>query len=345
MKPVPGESILQVFAGDLTYEWNEDWAAFPDSPSARAGWAHPGVIVAASGDVIACHQGEATILIFGTDGGLRRSIPTDLLEVHSMTFGQSGDELNLWVADPGAKRSPDLKYEYPPGARKGQAAKLDHDGKIVQSIFAPELPVYDDGVYSPTAVAVFDDSLDGNGDVWVADGYGQSYLHRYDKDGNLIASFNGEESDAGRLDTPHGLMIDTRKPDPELYVADRANNRIVVLDMEGQFKRVINSGVLSTPCAFATDGEVLAVAELRARVSLLDADDRLIGYLGANEVVCERAGWPNALDEDGTPIRPSDQALSAGKFNSPHGIAMDASGSIYVPEWLIGGRFIKLQKS
>jgi len=335
---------LHVTAGELTYEWLEDWAAFPDSPSARAGWAHHGVIVAASGDVIACHQGEATILVFSADGSLTRSIPTDLLEVHSMTFARFGDQMNLWVADPGAKRSPDMKYEYPPGARKGQAAKLDDDGNIVQSILAPGLPIYDGGVYSPTAVAVFDDPLGGNGDVWVADGYGQSYLHRYDKDSNLIASFNGEESDAGRFDTPHGLMIDTRKSDPELYVADRANNRIVVLDMEGQFKRVINSGALSTPCAFATDGEILAVAELRARVSLLDSEDRLIGYIGANEVVCDRPGWPNAFDEDGTPVRPPEEALPPGKLNSPHGIAMDGTGSIYVPEWLIGGRFIKLQK-
>lgn len=229
-----------------------------------------------------------------------------------MTFGQVDGQLNLWVSDPGAKRVPDLKYDYPPGDRKGQAAKLDHDGQIVQSIFAPDLPIYDDGVYSPTAVAVFDDRLGGNGDVWVADGYGQSYLHRYDRDGNLLASFNGEESAAVRFDTPHGLMIDTRKSEPELYVADRANARIVVLDLEGEFKRVINSGVLSTSCAFATDGDVLAVAELRARVSLLDSEDRLIGYLGENEIVCDRPGWPNALDEDSTPVRPSDEALPPG---------------------------------
>jgi hypothetical protein len=98
------------------------------------------------------------------------------------------------VSDPGAKRSPELKYDYPPGERKGQAAKLDHDGQIVQSIFAPDLAIYDDGVYSPTAVAVFDDLLGGNGDVWVADGYGQSYLHRNDRNGNLLASFSSPVS-------------------------------------------------------------------------------------------------------------------------------------------------------
>jgi DNA-binding beta-propeller fold protein YncE len=261
-----------------------------------------------------------------------------------MTFGRTGDQLDLWIADPGAKRAPGLKYDYPPGDRKGQTVRLDGQGAIVQSITAPNLPIYDDGVYSSTAVAVFDDDSGGNGDVWVADGYGQSYLHRYDRDGNLIASFNGEESEAGRLNTPHGLMVDTRKSEPELYVADRANNRIVVLDMEGQFKRVINSGVLSTPYAFATDDDILAVSELRARASMLDSNDQLIGYLSANEIACDRPGWPNALDEGGSFVRPSDEELVDGNFNSPHGIAIDGSGNMYVPEWLIDGRFVKSQK-
>jgi hypothetical protein len=36
--------------------------------------------------------------------------------------------------------------------------------------------------------------------------------------------------------------------------------------------------------------------------------------------------------------------LEAGKFNSPHGMAIDGKGNLYVAEWLIGGRFTKLAK-
>ena len=83
------------------------------------------------------------------------------------------------------------------GDRKGPAAKLNDDGQIVQSIGAADLPIYEGGVCSPTAVALFDDHLDGNGDVRVADGYGQSYLHRYDRDGNLLACFRWTYRRAG----------------------------------------------------------------------------------------------------------------------------------------------------
>jgi hypothetical protein len=37
--------------------------------------------------------------------------------------------------------------------------------------------------------------------------------------------------------------------------------------------------------------------------------------------------------------------LQPGRFNSPHGLATDASGAIYVSEWLIGGRFTKLERA
>jgi hypothetical protein len=37
--------------------------------------------------------------------------------------------------------------------------------------------------------------------------------------------------------------------------------------------------------------------------------------------------------------------VQAGKFNSPHGIATDCDGAIYVSEWLVGGRLVKLDPS
>jgi hypothetical protein len=42
-------------------------------------------------------------------------------------------------------------------------------------------------------------------------------------------------------------------------------------------------------------------------------------------------------------VRPTD--LDPGKFNSPHGVAADEHGNLFVVEWLIGGRYTKLAKS
>jgi hypothetical protein len=97
---------------------------------------------------------------------------------------------------------------------------------------------------------------------------------------------------------------------------------------------------LDSPSAFATYGDNLVVAELHARLAVIGPEDQLVGYLGENGEVCRQAGWPNGVDKLEHPVRAPD--LRPGRFNSPHGLAADADGRLYVAEWLIGGRMIKL---
>ena len=59
--------------------------------------------------------------------------------------------------------------------------------------------------------------------------------------------------------------------------------------------------------------------------------------------MCDVDGWPNNKNENGKIVQT--RLLEIGKFNSPHGIAVDEEGNLYVAEWLIGGRITKLAKS
>lgn len=330
-------------SGDHRYVWNDSWAKIPDSPSARAGWAHHGVVVSHNGDVISYHQDEPRVLVFDEHGALRRSWESGLTEAHGITLVREADKEYLWLADNGAKRRPNLGYQYTDAGRvTGQVVKTTLGGKMLMRLERPDLGVYRDGDYKPTGVAVNEERHGGNGDVWVADGYGQSYVHRYDRAGDYVGSITGAEGDAGRFNCPHAIMVDTRRSEPELYVADRSNRRVQVYDAEGRFKRAFGSDFLTSPSALATYGDLLVIAELRARLTLVDRDDRLVGYLGDNEAVCEVVGWPNNRNETGEPVRPG--LLEPGRFNSPHGMAVDADGNIYVAEWLIGGRFTKLAR-
>ncbi len=333
---------MQVGSGANTYDWMDDWAAISKSESARTGWAHHGVVVTRSGEIVAYHQGDPTIMVFDSEGNLLRSWDISVTDAHGMTLVEEDGTEYLWIADNGAKRLPYLAYEYPSGPRTGQVLKTTLDGETVMSLERPDIEVYGEQEYSPTWVVVNEERHGGNGDVWVADGYGASYVHRYDRAGNYLSSINGEEGDAGAFDCPHAIFVDRRCGAPELYVADRSNSRVQVYDMDGRFKRVFGTDFLTSPSGFATHGDQMIIAELQARLTVLNAADRLVCYLGDNAEVCDVAGWPNNRNEAGEVVPTS--LLEQGKFNSPHGMAVDADGNIYVAEWLIGGRFVKLVK-
>jgi DNA-binding beta-propeller fold protein YncE len=325
-------------AGDQKYDWVDDWAGGPDPDG---GWAHHGVVVLRSGEVVSFHAGEPTLLLFGPDGGLRRPIATSLTEAHGMTLVEDDGAEFLWVADCGVKLVPaDASangYEMRSGG--GQVVKLTLDGETVLRLPMP--PGFDDP-YAPTWVAVDEARFGGSGDVWVADGYGQSVLHRFTAEGQYVATYDGTAGGHGHFNCPHALFIDRRGPEPRLLVADRGNAQVVVLDLEGSRLGQFGQGWMLSPSVFATFGPYLVIGELNARLTVCDADDELVAYLGANEEVCSVPGWPNQLDADGRLVRSS--LLVPGKFNSPHGMAVDADGSIYVAEWLIGGRFTKLAR-
>ena len=343
---------MRIGSGGHTYEWMDSWAKIPDDDSARRGWAHPGIVVTESGDVITCHYGDPTILTFDKEGNLKSSWNADISDGHGISLVKEGGTEYLWIADNGRKRNPDAEYEYQTRASKaGQVIKMTLDGQKVMDLERPDLEVYRDGTYSPTSVSVNEERHGGNGDIWVADGYGESYVHRFDKAGNHIRSINGEEGDAGGFSCPHGIFIDRRKSEPELYIADRSNRRVQVYDLEGNYKRVFGSDFLTSPSGFAAHQDLMIVIELRARLAVLDIDDGLVDYLGANPAIAdvERGipqdieGWPNNVNADGQSVR--SRILEPGKFNSPHGMAVDSDGNIYVAEWLIGGRITKLAKS
>lgn len=333
--------MIAIGSGQQTYQWIENWAQIPDSDGARSGWAHPGMAVTDADEIITCHPGEPTLMVFDRDGHLLRTIPTGLVEGHGITFAKEGDTPYLWIADPGSKRRQQAAYGREP-AVGGGVVKMTLPGEVVLALERPDLPIYREGAYSPTSVTVNEVRHGGNGDVWVADGYGQSHVHRFNAAGEYLGSINGSEGAAGAFACPHGVWIDTRKAEPELYVADRTNHRVQVYDAEGQWKRAFGADFLVSPSGFAPQGDLLVVGELHARLAVLDAEDRLVCYLGRNDAVSQMEGWPNMLDAQGVPTRTD--RLEPGKFNSPHGIGVDSDGNIYVAEWLIGGRYTKLAK-
>ena len=334
---------MYVGSGKNIYEWIDNWAMIPDTESARTGWAHIGIVVTESGDIITGHQDDPVILVFDKDGHLKDSWESGVTETHGITLVKESEIEYLWIADNGRRRHRSTGYEYPDNGNViGMAIKKTLDGQTSKELMQPDLPIYKYGDYMPTSIAVNEERHGGNGDIWVSDGYGQNWIHQYNVDGDYISSINGEEGNTGLFNCPHGIFIDRRKAESELYIADRTNGRVQVYDLAGTYKRTFGSNFLTTPSAFATHGDFLIIAELRARITILDRDDNFVCYLGDNEQVCDTEGWPNIKNKRGKITRTN--LLKLGRFNSPHGVAVDKDGNLYIAEWLIGGRITKLNK-
>jgi DNA-binding beta-propeller fold protein YncE len=76
---------------------------------------------------------------------------------------------------------------------------------------------------------------DAAGNIFVADGYGNSRVVKYDKDGRFIASVGTHGAEPGQLNTPHTIAADAKG---NIYVGDRGNSRIQVFDNDLKFKAI-----------------------------------------------------------------------------------------------------------
>ena len=105
---------MRVGQGSTTYTWVEGWAKLPDTESAGRGWAHHGVAVTESGDVVTFHPADSTILILDSSGNVRRTWGLPVADAHGITVVKEGGAEYLWIADNGRKRRFQQGYEYPP---------------------------------------------------------------------------------------------------------------------------------------------------------------------------------------------------------------------------------------
>jgi len=311
-----GDNMI-VGIGKYKYNWIEDWIKIPETPSGKQNGRTHGILVSGSNKIIIFNQADPAVLIYNLKGESLNSWGEKFGGAHGFTLVRSEGKEFLWLTD-----------EF-----SGEVVKTDLEGNAVQKIHKPEISFYKDGKYSPTWVAEFEGEKRGNGDIWVSDGYGSNLVHRYDKRGNYIQTLTGEEG-AGRFNCPHSLFVDYRKDDPELYIADRGNKRFQIYDLDGNYKRTFGTDILGCPCGGIVKDGLLHIPELCARIAILDEDDKLICYIGQNEETCIIPSWPNHPKE----------LIQPGKFNSPHHLAVDNDHNIYIVEWIIGGRIIKLEK-
>ncbi len=296
---------------DQTFKPVQNWASIPDK--LQIGPTHGGVAVDKGGFIYASSDSANGIYVFSPDGRLVRTIAPEFATIHQLTIHEHKGQ----------------EFIYGAYLRGAQMVKLTLEGKPVLSIGYPkESNAYPEGKgFRPTAVAVAP-----SGEIFVADGYGLSLIHKFDTAGKYVKTFGGKGKEDGKFTTCHGLILDRRYDRPLLLVCDRENRRVVHHDLDGNFVAVVASD-LRRPASAAIGGDYLAVAEIEGRVTILDKNNKVVAHLGDNP---DKAQWAkfDVPPENWLP----------GVLTAPHGIAYDLQGNLYVEDWNKTGRVTKFSR-
>ncbi|MGY9015613.1 MAG: 6-bladed beta-propeller [Rhodospirillales bacterium] len=182
----------------------------------------------------------------------------------------------------------------------------------------------------PTAITVA-----RNGDIFLSDGYGSNIIFKYDKNGKYLKHFGKAGDGLKEFHTPHGMTLDTRYDPPRLLICDRNHlpiGRLLHYDLDGNFIEEAATKI-SWPTAIAINGDYVSVTSLEGRVSILDKSNAVVAVLGYNANTGENAGaWYKVPQQDWV----------EGVFSGTHGSYWDKDGNLYVQDWNMDGRIMKL---
>jgi len=296
-------------SGRLQYESVPNWCRLPEDKP--IGNTHGQMVVDKAGLIYVNTDTPRSILVYNPDGTFLRSIAGEFPAIHGMVIREENGEEFIYAAH----------------LRGAQALKLRLDGSVVWTIPWPEASgkYTSKDQYKPTGIAV-----GPNGDIYIADGYGQNWIHHYRADQTYVGSFGGRGKEPGRFTTCHGIALDNRGPMPLLLICDRENRRLQHFDLDGNFVAVIAEN-LRRPCSVSFFGDYVAVAELEARVTVLGADNQVVTHLGDNP---NKAHWA----KNGVPVN----EWVDGIFTAPHSVLFDKEMNLFVMDWNASGRISKL---
>ena len=314
--------------GDYQYRMDHNWAKLPTGK--QFGYTH-GIVEDKAGRFYIANQSRDAIVVVDAAGNYLSSWG------QAYSLGAHG----LHIADENG-----TEYLYLANTSLGEVVKTTLTGDVVWKAGRPFLA----GVYTPDrGYSPTETTLGPNGKLYVADGYGQSWIHIYDaKDGKYLDSFGGRGTEPSSLRQPHGISIDTRDGTPRLQVSDRGNVRVVNFTLEGKYLgEVITKQDLRFPCSTFHRGDMLYIPDLYARVSIFDKNNKKVAdlgdYLEGGTFTGESQFGTTYPDLKGYPNIPHDKRR-ASRFISPHALWVDRAGNIFVVEWINDGRVTKLTK-
>ena len=307
----PNIKPVRMGTGIMTFDTVPGWGLRPDGKSA-IGPTHGGVVVDKAGNIYA--SADQGVYVFSPEGKVIQSyLGGDYTRLHDIEIRDEGNG------------------EFIYGARNANAEGIKFNaasGEVVLRLKYPEESGLNLKAFNPTAITVAP-----NGDIYLANGYASNHIFRFDKDGKYLSHFGTQGNGLKEFNTAHGMTLDTRYNPARLLICDRNHQpkgRLVHYSLEGEFLEEVITG-LGMPTSVAIQGDYVSVPDLHGRLVILNKNNTIMAVLGHN---------PDPA-KGGNYTIPQDQWVE-GIFSGTHGSYWDSEGNLYVQDWNVSGRIMKL---
>jgi|ERR1051326_1036147 DNA-binding beta-propeller fold protein YncE len=278
-----------------------------------------GVAVNSQGHVFAFSRGgtvgpafgaaAAQLFEFDRNGNFVREIGKNLYALSYAHAVRIDPQDNIWIVDKGS----DMIVKLTPQGRVAMVfgrKKEASDEAAPWTRVTPPRPHVNGQFRQPTDV-----TWDPQGNIFISDGYINSRVAKFDKNGDWVKSWGEKGTREGEFDTPHSIAADARG---NIYVADRGNRRIQVFNADGAFQRAITVNVPVPPdakpaignpipaeatgtqapgapwaiCITPGPNQVMFMSDAYpGRVYKLSLDGQVLGVLGKSGKQPKQFGW------------------------------------------------------
>jgi sugar lactone lactonase YvrE len=268
-------------APDIKYEVVRDFMKLPPNVYMGEGI---GIARNSKGHIFVntCAQQTKTFE-FDQNGNYVREIGKELYG-HVFCHGVRVDaQDNIWVIDEGAN----------------SIIKFNPEGRVTMVLGRrPEWPM--SGMEAPIAALdpappyilnrPTDVGWDSAGNIFVADGYVNSRVVKYDKNGKFIKQAGKRGSGPGEMTLLHAIVVDAKG---DVYVGSRSDQRIVVFDNDLNYKTVYDH--VGAPWSLCIspgphqylytansnpDSQITPLHEVTGQVFKMELDGKVVGKFG-----------------------------------------------------------------
>ena len=325
-------SFAQQSTPEIAFESVPDFFKLPDGMNFGE---VPGVAVNSRGHIFVFTRSNsasgpafgptaAQLLEFGPNGAFVREIGKGLYGwafAHTVRIDKDD---NIWAVDKGS----DMIIKFNQAGRVLMVfgrRQESADGAEPWEHPTPPLAPQDGRFRQPTDVA-----WDSQGATYITDGYVNSRVAKYDKNGDWDRSWGEPGTGPGQFRTPHAIAIDRND---NVYVGDRANQRIQVFDATGRFLRMFRIQIPPAPGTKAVNGPTPPPGSMEG----VGAPNSICITPGANQVMfIGESTWPGRIFKvtlDGRVLGVIGKSgRQLGQFSGAHQLACPSETDLYVAE-------------